>query len=81
MLAANFIAMFWSLLSQGHKDTAVLGSSLKVQNTFWERSQFKNRLPASDVLMKILWLVVLGFNATLTAKVISWCFLTFSHQY
>ena len=33
------------------------------------------------------WLVVLGFNATLTAKVISWqsvthmCFLVFSHQY
>ena len=32
-------------------------------------------------------LVVLGFNATLTAKVISWrsvthmCFLAFSHQY
>ena len=33
------------------------------------------------------WLVVLEFNATLTAKVISWrsvthmCFLAFSHQY
>ena len=33
------------------------------------------------------WLAVLGFNATLTAKVISWrsvthmCFLAFSHQY
>ena len=33
------------------------------------------------------WLVVLGFNATLTAEVISWrlvthmCFLAFSHQY
>ena len=33
------------------------------------------------------WLVVLGFNATLTAKVISWrsvthmCFLAYSHQY
>ena len=33
------------------------------------------------------WLVELGFNATLTAKVISWrsvthmCFLVFSHQY
>ena len=33
------------------------------------------------------WLVGLGFNATLTAKVISWrsvthmCFLAFSHQY
>ena len=33
------------------------------------------------------WLVVLGFNATLTAKVISWrsvthmCFLAFSHKY
>ena len=33
------------------------------------------------------WLVVLWFNATLTAKVISWqsvthmCFLAFSHQY
>ena len=35
----------------------------------------------------ICWLVVLEFNATLTAKVISWrsvthmCFLAFSHQY
>ena len=33
------------------------------------------------------WVVVLGFNATFTAKVISWrsvmhmCFLDFSHQY
>ena len=33
------------------------------------------------------WLVVLAFNATLTAKVISWrsmthmCFLAFSHHY
>ena len=33
------------------------------------------------------WLVVLGFNANLTAKVISWrsvthmCFLAFSNQY
>ena len=33
------------------------------------------------------WMVVLGFNATLTARVISWqsvthmCFLAFSHQY
>ena len=32
------------------------------------------------------WLIILGFNATLTAKVISWrsvthmCFLAFSHQ-
>ena len=33
------------------------------------------------------WLVVSGFNAALTAEVVSWrsvthmCFLTFSHQY
>ena len=37
--------------------------------------------------VKLGWLVVLGFNATLTAKVISWrsvthmCFLAFSHKY
>ena len=37
--------------------------------------------------LTIGWLVVLGFNATLTVKVISWrsvthlCFLAFSHQY
>ena len=37
--------------------------------------------------MYIGWLVVLGFNATLTAKVMLWrsvthmCFLAFSHQY
>ena len=36
---------------------------------------------------RICWLVVLGFNSTLIAKVISWrsvthmCFLAFSHQY
>ena len=35
----------------------------------------------------MIWLVVLGFNATLTSKIISWrslthmCFLAFSHQY
>ena len=39
------------------------------------------------LLLLYLRLVVLGFNATLTAKVISWrsvthmCFLAFSHQY
>ena len=38
-------------------------------------------------LLPSIWLVVSGFNATLTAKVISWrsvthmCFLAFSHQY
>ena len=36
---------------------------------------------------RVHWLVVLGFNATLTAKVISWqsvmhmCLLALSHQY
>ena len=36
---------------------------------------------------EVKWLVVLGFNATSTAKVISWwsmtqmCFLAFSHKY
>ena len=40
-----------------------------------------------NIMGKGSWLVVLGFNATLTAKVISWrsvthmCFLAFSHQY
>ena len=38
-------------------------------------------------IFDLVVLVVLGFNATLTAKVISWrlvthmCFLAFSHQY
>ena len=38
-------------------------------------------------MAKVGWLVVLRFNVTLTAKVISWqsvmlmCFLAFSHQY
>ena len=37
--------------------------------------------------LQVAWLVVLGFNAPLTAMVISWrsvthmCFLAFSHQY
>ena len=41
----------------------------------------------SHALFEVGWLVVLEFNATLTAKVISWrsvthmCFLAFSHQY
>ena len=40
-----------------------------------------------SVWVGLIWLIVLGFNATLTAKVISWrsvthmCFLAFSHQY
>ena len=42
---------------------------------------------AATGLERTGWLVVLGFNATLTATVISWrsvthmCFLAFSHQY
>ena len=40
-----------------------------------------------DVCLQNRFVVVLGFNATPTAKVISWrsvthmCFLAFSHQY
>ena len=40
-----------------------------------------------QIAKKVGWLVVLGFHATKTAKVISWrsvtymCFLAFSHQY
>ena len=61
-------------------------------------SHFKCKLPTANALSLyssrifsfdwlVAWLVVLGFNATLTAKVISWrsvthmCFLAFSHQY
>ena len=46
---------------------------------------FKYKVCFDD--LRVGWLVVLGFNATLTAKVISWrsvthmCFLPFSHQY
>ena len=41
----------------------------------------------TNIVTLVGWLVVLRFNATLTAKVISWwsvthtCFLAFSHQY
>ena len=48
----------------------------------WFFCQFLNPLN-----LYLLWWVVLGSNATLTAKVISWrsvthmCFLAFSHQY
>ena len=48
-------------------------------------SQLWNSLPGGRVAVG--WLVVLGFNATLTVKVISWrsvthmCFLAFSHHY
>ena len=47
----------------------------------------KNNPQRLDKELMVGWLVVLGFNATLTAKVISWrsvthmCFLAFSHQY
>ena len=54
--------------------------------------QNRQTMPIGNFMVLInlgnkLWLVVLGFNATLTAKVISWqsvthmCFLAFSHQY
>ena len=42
---------------------------------------------SSRIKLVVGWLVVSGFNAILTAKVISWgsvthmCFLAFSHQY
>ena len=41
----------------------------------------------AGIKMDLIWLVVLGSNATLTARVISWrsvthmCSLAFSHQY
>ena len=48
---------------------------------------FGNGYVGKQPVAWIGWLVVSGFNATLTAKVISWrsvthmCFLAFSHQY
>ena len=53
---------------------------------------FKNHILFSEYWIDLVgwlsgWLVVLGFNATLTPKVLSWrsvthtCFLAFSHQY
>ena len=48
---------------------------------------FTKRQNSNLANIQIGWLLVLGFNATLTAKVISWrsvtqlCFLAFSHQY
>ena len=50
-----------------------------------KRISLQNGVYLTDTLN--IWLVVLGFNATLTAKVISWrsvthmCFLAFPHQY
>ena len=47
----------------------------------------RKQVPYKFQVFGCSWLVVLGFNATLTAKVISWrsvthmCFLAFSHQY
>ena len=70
---------------------------LKVQNFIFLLNGIENKtlksicifLNFTPVLRIIVvgWLVVLEFNATLTAKVISWrsvtymCFLAFSHQY
>ena len=59
----------------------------------WERGMYPVAMPIINSGKKLAepglvgWLVVLGFKATLTAKVISWrslthmCFLAFSHQY
>ena len=70
------------------------GENAGIQHLLLSDNVFKRRL--SHVMKgwhcvvkhQSIWLlVVLGFNATLTAKVISWrsvmhmCFLAFSHQY
>ena len=52
-----------------------------------ERVNYVHKWCSLDSVYWNGWLVVLGLNATLTAKVISWrsvtlmCFLAFSHQY
>ena len=62
------------------------GNTLK-PGFVWERLISVNDPHQMTCNPFIGWLVVLGFNATLAAKVISWrmvtymCFLAFSHQY
>ena len=56
-------------------------------NNFYSDFTIIRIVAVEIIVMKVGWLVVLGFNATLTTKVISWrsmthmCFLAFSHQY
>ena len=61
--------------------------SLDLDITRYSSKQRLIRITATVLRFLGGWLVVLGFNATLTIKVISWrsvthmCFLAFSHQY
>ena len=63
--------------------TAIYNSSASKCGIVW----WWIKLSSANCYGLVGWLVVLGFNATLTAKVISWrsvtpmCFLAFSHQY
>ena len=83
----------WTNLVEVHKEMPHTKYQISTPSSFREEEFWRW---ASLFLCSNLWppgwgqfwlLVVLGFNATLTAKVISWrlmmhmCFLAFSHQY
>ena len=64
---------------------ALSGEVVLIHSLF--RHGFMNKSKSKTEIESSWLVVVLGFNATLTARVISWrsathmCFLAFSHQY
>ena len=78
------------LTNSGHINTIESGKEpRRYSNSMSRPDRRLNKQNTCDPVSMIYvgWLVVLGFNATLTAKVISWrsvthmCFLAFSHLY
>ena len=94
-LVLNSIESFWSYLKfESIYKARQITFPTKIYTLFLNYSEnLSNYLDEQAVKEETIllfktakWLVVLGFNATLTAKVISWrsvthmCFLAFSHS-
>ena len=81
-MALNEISLTDKAAVSAEQDQTARMCSLILIYTLRQDKSMKQRIG-----LKIGWLVVLTFNATLTAKVISWWsvkhmgFLAFSHQY
>ena len=98
ILSQNSLTISQNILS---KPPSALPQSILETMVSAKRIMYPIKMKINDPLKKLaklwiepvtqfyqpIWLVVLGFHAILTAKVISWrsvthmCFLTFSHQY
>ena len=76
-----------SALKWGNRKNTIGQTKCTRRLESFEASATELSLPLNLPRIEVGWLVVLEFNATLTAKVISWrsvphmCFLAFSHQY